>query len=282
MKPSALLLPLFSAALIHPQPDIQGTVTEPEYIGVVAAIDPSTGALIELERHPTTQRVKIKGLGFGGGEVYLKIPGERSAIRFRADAVPAFVVRVTSQQSDPQSSIRLIGWKVEKRSRQISVQKAGALGLNATSSAEESLLPFNVTKYGEASLKIVSAQPLPPGEYAFGPPDGHDSFSFGIDPAGGENPLPPSVSESAGSNQRVINSEATTGGKESTFEKPLTNDDVIGMFKAGLEDDIILAKIQQAPAEALDASTDALIRLKKEGLSKPVIDAVLRRVSQRK
>ncbi|GEM_PF-7080400 len=63
-------------------------------------------------------------------------------------------------------------------------------------------------------------------------------------------------------------------------EKPLTNDDVIALTKAGLGDDIVVSKIQQVPKETLDVSTDALIALKKD-ISKPVIDAMIKRVSQR-
>jgi hypothetical protein len=61
-------------------------------------------------------------------------------------------------------------------------------------------------------------------------------------------------------------------------EKPLTNEDVIAMTKAALGDDIITAKIQQSNA-AFDTSTEALIRLKKSGVSKGVMDAVLKRSS---
>lgn len=64
-------------------------------------------------------------------------------------------------------------------------------------------------------------------------------------------------------------------------EKPLTNDDVIALAKAGLGDDLVVSKVQQAPKETLDVSTDALIALKKAGLAKPIIDAMLKRVAQR-
>lgn len=69
-----------------------------------------------------------------------------------------------------------------------------------------------------------------------------------------------------------------TGGPA---ERPLTNDDVIAMVKADLGDDLVIAKIQQAPSEALDVSTEALVRLKSSGVSRAVLDAMLRRASQR-
>ena len=65
-------------------------------------------------------------------------------------------------------------------------------------------------------------------------------------------------------------------------EKPLTDDDVIEMVKAGLEDDLTITKIKQAPAVNLDISADALVRLKKAGASKRVIDAVMKRAGSAK
>ncbi|MEX1246614.1 MAG: chalcone isomerase family protein, partial [Thermoanaerobaculia bacterium] len=58
-------------------------------------------------------------------------------------------------------------------------------------------------------------------------------------------------------------------------EKPLTNDDIVAMHKAGLGDDIVIAKIQQTTGN-FDTSADALIRLKKAGISKPVMNALLK------
>ena len=65
-------------------------------------------------------------------------------------------------------------------------------------------------------------------------------------------------------------------------EKPLTNADVVALIKLDLGDDLVISKIQQAPLEALDVSTDALIKLKGEGASKTVLDAMIKRASQRK
>jgi len=279
MKYRTRSLPVLSALLILSLQPLQAVskIVEPEYIGVFAALDPSTGALIELERRTNTERIKIKGLGFGGGEAYLQIPGERSPVRFKGDAVPAFVVRVASQQSDPQSSIRLVSWRVDKRARHISIGKAGAFGVGATSGAEESLLPFNATRYGEISFKIVPAQSLPPGEYAFGMADGRESFSFGIDPPGGEKPPSLASPASAVSDQRDVRPDTKAEAREPTSEKPLTNDDVLAMVKAGLGDELTISKIKDAPSVDLDVSADALIRMKKEGASKAVIDAMMKR-----
>src|ERR1043165_368377 len=60
------------------------------------------------------------------------------------------------------------------------------------------------------------------------------------------------------------------------IEKPLTNDDVVSMIKAGLGDDLVIAKINSARELNLDVAPETLIKLKKEGVSKAVLDAMIR------
>lgn len=92
-------------------------------------------------------------------------------------------------------------------------------------------------------------------------------------PAPGREPAPAEKSEGS-----VAHGSRSPGGPG---EKALTNDDVVAMVKADLGDDLVIAKIQQAPREALDVSSEALVRLKKQGVSKGVLDAMLRRAGQR-
>lgn len=60
-------------------------------------------------------------------------------------------------------------------------------------------------------------------------------------------------------------------------QKDLTDADVISLVKAGLGDKVIIDKIRNSSAEKLDTSTDALIKLKKAGVSSAVIDAMVKR-----
>jgi hypothetical protein len=83
----------------------------------------------------------------------------------------------------------------------------------------------------------------------------------------------------------------TSGGKfdDQTADKPsgsahpgkqtkgLTNEDIIKLVKAELGDKVVIDKIRSSPGDKLDTSTDALIRLKKAGVSKAVIEAMIKR-----
>jgi hypothetical protein len=60
-------------------------------------------------------------------------------------------------------------------------------------------------------------------------------------------------------------------------EAPLSNAEVLKLVSAGIDDEVIIAKIRQAAAVAFDVSTDGLVSLKKGGASKGIISAIMAR-----
>lgn len=54
----------------------------------------------------------------------------------------------------------------------------------------------------------------------------------------------------------------------------LRNDDIVKLVKVGIDDPTIIAKIESAACE-FDTSTDALIQLKKSGVSPAVLKAIV-------
>jgi hypothetical protein len=86
------------------------------------------------------------------------------------------------------------------------------------------------------------------------------------------------LSESRPKMDQVVSTQsAPTSG-----EKALTNDDVLALVKAGLDDEIIVSKIQQSTQESLDVTVETLIKLKTGGLSKSILDSMIKRAGQRK
>ena len=64
-------------------------------------------------------------------------------------------------------------------------------------------------------------------------------------------------------------------------EAPLANGEIIKLCKAGLGDEIVIAKVEGAGKTAFALDTDSLIELKKSGVSQAVIAAMLRKASGR-
>lgn len=58
-------------------------------------------------------------------------------------------------------------------------------------------------------------------------------------------------------------------------DKPLTNEDIVALVKAGFDDDTIITKINASGRSKIDTSAQALIALKSAGVSKRIIDATL-------
>lgn len=60
-------------------------------------------------------------------------------------------------------------------------------------------------------------------------------------------------------------------------DAPLTNQEVVRLCKLDLGDDVVIAKINQAKYADFKLETDDLIKLKSQGVGKPVIAAMLKR-----
>jgi hypothetical protein len=70
--------------------------------------------------------------------------------------------------------------------------------------------------------------------------------------------------------------KANQNSQKVSREAPLSNADVVKLMKLELGDEIVIAKINQAKAVNFDLSTDGLIQLKRDGVSKEVISAMLK------
>lgn len=67
----------------------------------------------------------------------------------------------------------------------------------------------------------------------------------------------------------------------SEADRPLENRDITSMVAAGIGESVVVAAVEHAPREQLDASPDALETLRESGVSDSVIAAVRTRVGMR-
>src|SRR5579863_6801960 len=90
--------------------------SEPEYVGTVFWIDPSSGKLSDLEHQNPSSHMKLKALGYGGGRMVMSVKGGRSHIRLTADQ-QVFIVRLETNGLDPALMVSLDRLKSNKNSR---------------------------------------------------------------------------------------------------------------------------------------------------------------------
>jgi hypothetical protein len=160
-------------------------VQEPEYVGNYYALDSRAGNLTPLERKTGECKVKASVFGFGGGESCVEFQGEKSPVRFREGQKLQFVVRVASQQTDPQEIIQFFSLEPKNGRRKVVTVKAKSMGLSAKTVLNEKAITFNATKYGHSSFRIIPEQELHSGEYVLSVPTNNIGFCFGIDPVEG-------------------------------------------------------------------------------------------------
>jgi hypothetical protein len=164
--------------------EASGRAQEPEYIENFFLLDSNSGKLTPLERQTAESKFKVKAFGLGGGESSLEFQGEKSPVRFREGRKLKFVIRVSSQQTDPQEIIQFYSLKSKKGTRKLVIVKAKSMGLSSKSVLNERSVAFNATKYGQSSFMISPAQNLPTGEYMLGLSTNNDGYCFGIDGTG--------------------------------------------------------------------------------------------------
>ncbi len=156
--------------------------TGPDYVGVFEAR--VNGAPMALERQPIQSRVKS---GFTKGKITEEVAGERSPVRVASGQPLQFVVRVTSQEIDPQTIIDFYRLTPGKRRRALLTTKIGFGSFKGA--ADRQAVAFEAQRHGARWFLIRPLGPLPAGEYmlrltpqqvgfAYQPGDG---FLFGVD-----------------------------------------------------------------------------------------------------
>lgn len=154
----------------------------PEYVGVFVAVDPKTGVQSELERQTPQAQTKLRLQGFGGGRTYMEVPGPNSPVRFASGKPIAFLVRVSTQERDPQSFVQLWSLASSKGSRQLPMASVKSLlDTSGKIEVQSHKISFTAVKFGRNFFKIVPVTPLLPGEYWISQNDIHEAFCFGVD-----------------------------------------------------------------------------------------------------
>ena len=156
--------------------------SEPQFLDVIAQWIDSTNSIIELPREVFEVKLKVKALGYGGGESQLIWHGYRCPYRISSLGQPKFIVRVASQRNDPRGIIQFYKVDSFKDSRKLVVAKAG-LFTSGKSVINSAAVDFDAQVYAESSFIFNAKTRLGAGEYVVSTTtsSGNSSFCFGID-----------------------------------------------------------------------------------------------------
>lgn len=161
-----------------PEPSPSSVPAEPEFVGVVFRLG-SAGELLALERQTPVMKGRVRFMGYGGANNTMELKGGRSSVRIKTGEPMEFVVRGYAPQMDPSTMVQLLALKAGKDKREITTAQIRVFGAS-TVDPNAGSLPVNAGRYGQASIKVVPASPLAPGEYALRS-GSMDLFCFGVD-----------------------------------------------------------------------------------------------------
>ena len=148
----------------------------PEYVGVVEAR--VQGVTKPLERQRITVTTQIKAFGLGGVRAGYEFPQGRSPVRLRAGQPVEFVIRVSSQDTDPHSFFRFSRLTSKKYRRLLTTTTMSYGGSVSTGNFYD--VPFDARRQGTQFFRITPSSPLTPGEYMV-TSNSTDAFLFGVD-----------------------------------------------------------------------------------------------------
>jgi len=157
------------------------SVPEPDMADIFYRVDGDK--LVPLERQAAAIQSGAHGFIVMSMKSAAEFPGGKSPVRFKSGEPLTFVVRSIFPVGaiDPNTIYYLRKLNEKKKTRELVMMSGSATPFGASTKVTPSsgVLPVDFSKYGEHSLKAVSAA-LPPGEYAFGK-QGGAAFCFGVD-----------------------------------------------------------------------------------------------------
>ncbi len=160
-----------------------GKINEPDFINKFSVLS-TDGSLkpLQYDREERESRNKAKVT-----TVVLVMPGERCATRTSLNTPPTFIVRLSSQDTDPSVAIRAYQLTVVAGRRELdfyeTVKQKQSSGTNDTEKdlLKKAEIPLDSSKYGEKSVQVKPRSHLQPGEYAITVDGVEGSYCFGVD-----------------------------------------------------------------------------------------------------
>ena len=122
--------------------------------------------LKNLERTDAQMDIKIKGMGYGGSEIYYTAFTPKSDVRLSKNALPKLVIKVEGN-INPSELISLAKAVVKKNSRRFLQSSMAFLGKARDVSSSYVKLEFK--KNREGIFEVILPSDIQPGEYAFMP-----------------------------------------------------------------------------------------------------------------
>lgn len=129
--------------------------------------------LTDFERIVAVIDFKIKGLGYGGSEIYYTVTPSRSLKRYPLSNLPRFIIK-TEPNQDPSELIYLSkAFEVNSKRRRFITSKMSMVG--KSKEIESQFVQIDFKKLADDVYEIIIVDLIGNGEYAFIPFDTAES-----------------------------------------------------------------------------------------------------------
>ncbi len=142
----------------------QGKYPAPEFKNTISQLDTLSKKLKNLEKASAELDIKIKGLGYGGSESFLKISGLQSSVLLPS-AQAVFIVKLPDAETDPSSYIELYSFESDQDRRRVKIASRKMMGKTRNVTVPTVSLGFS--KVVSGVYLITTNQPLKKGSYGF-------------------------------------------------------------------------------------------------------------------
>jgi len=123
------------------------------------------GKLNALENQDGIQKIKPKGMGYGGAEIVYEVPGINSPVRLSSSSLRIIIKNEGS--TDPSESFILVSGEIKKDTRRFKTGKVA--GMVRSNTTDDNRVKIHAKKVRDNVFEILSDAAIPPGEYALIP-----------------------------------------------------------------------------------------------------------------
>lgn len=164
-----ITLALFSQN--HPEPDY---FNQPYFLN-------DSNQLEKIEKADAKYEIKVKGMGYGGYDMFFTALGSQSTKRFSKEKSLVFLIKLNTDV-DPEGFIVVSKATIKNKKRLFIFDSRTMMG--EAKETKDKKTPITVEKLSDKVFKIKITEKMEPGEYAFKP---FSSVNLGGNAAGGLN-----------------------------------------------------------------------------------------------
>ncbi|MEJ6694630.1 MAG: hypothetical protein QNK51_02235 [Chitinophagales bacterium] len=160
MKNFLFVLPLLISLQLYGQ-----NYPDPDYLNQPYLLN-SENTLVKLERGDAQFDFKIKGLGYGGYDMFYTVFGMESDTKVSFGSPLVFLVKLDTKE-DPSTFITLTKGNLKREKRNFIFDSRSMMGKSKDIS--ENNVPVDIAKLENGIFRITTKSTLEVGQYAFKP-----------------------------------------------------------------------------------------------------------------